>query len=159
MRGVKISKGKVALVDNEDFTLVSQFKWSAVKKGRSWYAMRWYQKSDGGYTTQEMHRLLLCPQKGLIVDHINGDGLDNRRKNLRTVSWVQNLWNRKKADNKSSRYLGVTRLKKRNRWVAVIRHDGRYEHIGLFKNEKDAARAWNEKAKLYRGDFAKLNKF
>ena len=164
----KIALGKsglFTLVDDADYAALSQFKWHAASCGNPKfpplrvYAVRSLALPNGKSTTRQMQRdiLRLQPGDGKFADHINRNTLDNQRSNLRVVTLQQNLWNRRKARNKSSRYLGVAWHSRRGKWVAIIRHAGRYEELGAFSDEIEAARAWNKKAAEYRGQYARLN--
>jgi hypothetical protein len=101
------------------------------------------------------------PRKGRVVDHRNNDGLDNRRANLRPATQSQNMINRPKKPNTASKYRGVRWDKSRNLWYSEIhfRYKGRRirKFLGRFKNEIDAAKAYDEAAKKYHGEFARLN--
>jgi hypothetical protein len=101
-----------------------------------------------------MHQILLGKKEGLEIDHINGNGLDNRRSNLRFVTRQQNCWN---AKRKSGRYTGVHFNKEKRLWQAQISFKKKCRHIGYFKEEEDAAIAYNVAAQLFRGEFARLN--
>ncbi len=144
---IQITDSKVALVDDEDFEHVNQFKWKLQKKGRHrniFYAIRFdYEKtSPGNYNLEAifMHRFILNPPKGTDVDHINGDGLDNRRSNLRVVTHRQNLQNR--HVKKTSKYPGVYWHKRDRKWCSQIYVNGEKKHLGNFKNEERAFRAY-----------------
>jgi hypothetical protein len=102
-----------------------------------------------------MHRVILNAPKGLMVDHINHDTLDNRKENLRIVTNQQNTFNQK-LKNHSSKYKGVTWNSNSEKWCARIRHN-KPIYLGLFKDEKEAGMAYNEGAKKYFGEFALLN--
>src|ERR1035437_8429020 len=100
-REIPLTMGQVALVDDEDYDwLMSQGKWHALKRthGTAYYAMRAVRKPGGGYSHQCMHRILMDAPKGIEVDHINGNGIDNRRANLRTATHLQNSSNKHKRD-------------------------------------------------------------
>lgn len=144
------------LIDEEYLNLVQQFKWRVAKtsnRGRI-YAMA---KSNG--KTIYMHRLIIDAKKGEVVDHINGNGLDNRKSNLRIVTHKQNAWNiGKKSNGTTSKYLGVGWVHKDKAYQARIRTDsGIRISLGYFDNEIDAAKAYNMKAIELRGEYARLN--
>lgn len=105
-----------------------------------------------------LHIHLMNPPDGMEVDHIDGDGLNNRRVNLRIVTHRQNIWNRKKNVNPtSSKFKGVSLYKKSGRWVAYIAAHGKRRHIGYFDDEEAAARAYDAEARRLHGEFACLN--
>jgi hypothetical protein len=100
----------------------------------------------------------MCAPEGLLVDHINGDGLDNRRANLRLATHSQNACNRRRDKSKaSSRFVGVSFKKVDGRWAARINYKGKTLSLGRFDSEIAAAKAYDEAAKKYHGEFAKLN--
>src|SRR6185369_10082175 len=101
MKRIKLTQGKCALVDDEDFERVSQFKWVADKdKNNLWYASRHFPLGNGKRTTQKMHTFILNGLKK--VDHKNSDGLDNQKHNLRPATTSQNGANRRKQARKTS---------------------------------------------------------
>ncbi len=135
--------GQIVLIDDEDSSLVSQYKWRLIN-AKTDEKPRYYVISDkrlpsGKWQPVLMHRLLTGAPKGLQVDHINGDSLDNRKSNLRFATQSQNNANSRHQTNKSSRYRGVSWIKRRKRWRAFIQHEGRYIHLGHFEDEKQAA--------------------
>lgn len=103
-----------------------------------------------------MHRLILDVPKGAEVDHINGNGLDNRRRNLRICTRSENQWNRRLAPNNTSGFKGVYRFQ--GKWRAQIQSFGKKIHIGLYETRIEAARAYDEVAIKCHGDFAATNK-
>lgn len=143
----KYGLGKVALVDDEDFIKVNDFKW--YRSGK--YPVRSLGKRPNR-TKISLHRFLMNPNKKMMVDHINGNGLDNRKSNLRICTNSQNIMNAKKSEQRSSKYKGVCRNTARP-WRAYI---GR-KILGSFATEKEAAQAYNSAAKKIYGDFARLN--
>ena len=159
-RKIPLSQGKFAIVDAEDYDRLNQFKWCAVKYGENYYANR-----NGGKLGKfrrtfivKMHREVLNDPPGMIVDHINHNGLDNRKTNLRIVTREQNLWNsRKNISCRTSKYKGVTFFKRDNRWRAYITYKKKHIFIGSFLEEAAAARAYDEKAKELFGQYAFLN--
>jgi len=149
---IPLTQGRVAIVNNADYEGLSQHKWYATKGGAVWYAKR-----DERGKTVLMHQLILNPPVGTESDHINGDGLDNRRSNLRLCTHAQNQMNSRKRTNCSSQYKGVDWDKSHCKWRARIMADGKRHHLGYFDDEIDAARAYNKAAKKGFGEFAKLN--
>lgn len=100
----------------------------------------------------------MTPPAGLLVDHKNGDALDNRRDNLRLATYAQNAYNKKKTRTKtSSRFIGVCFSKKTGKWTAYLRFQGKRIWLGQFDNEIDAAKAHDRAAIKYHGEFARLN--
>ena len=106
-----------------------------------------------------MHREILNAPAGVLVDHINHNGLDNRKANLRLATRAQNCWNRKKPKMRkcASRFKGVGWHKGNKKWVSRIRFNGRRISIGYFNDEVEAAKSYDEAAKKYHGEFAVLN--
>lgn len=157
MRTVDLTQGKVALVDDEDFALVAGVKWYANKNKRTWYARRFAYFGDGkqGRTIVKMHRLIIGAKPGDIVDHINGDGLDNRRSNLRICDSSQNACNRLRRPNVSGPYRGVWMA--HGRWVARIRVHGKAIWLGAFDSALEAALTYDVTASSLHGEFARLN--
>ena len=158
MKEIKLTQGKVALVDDKDFEYLNQFKWYAGKKKRNFYAYRkkWI---DGGQKTIIMHRVIMNTPKGMEADHKDGNGLNNQEYNLRNCTTAQNTKNRRisKSNNKSG-YKGVYWKKSNKTWVAQIKNNYREIYIGCFQTKEGAARAYNEKAVEFYGEFANLNK-
>jgi hypothetical protein len=118
MREVKLSQGKVALVNDEDYAAISQFKWSAQRYKDMLYAVRHIYLLDGTRTHQGMHVFIMKPPPGLWVDHKDHNGLRNIRENLRIATPSQNSANRRKKEGCSSRFKGVTFLKRTKKWSA-----------------------------------------
>ncbi len=104
-----------------------------------------------------MHRLVADTPLNLVCDHINHDGLDNRRGNLRLCTRLQNSRNRLPRRGGSSKYKGVTWNKRRKKFMAEIRVNQKYQYLSYFENEIDAAKAYDKKAKEFFGEFAFLN--
>ena len=162
MRTIELTQGKQALVDDEDYELLMNYKWhawQASKNGDIWYAATYFYLGNDYGRNIDMHRLLLdLDGTKLSVDHINGDGLDNRRCNLRVANQQQNMMNRRKGSKQtSSKYKGVYRKKHTHLWRAHIQYNRKDIHIGYFKDEEDAARAYDQKAIELFKEFANLN--
>lgn len=154
---IKLTQGKFALIDDADYALVGQYKWYGIK-WRNTYAATANMKANGRWETIYMHRVIMGLKRGdkLQVDHINHDGLDNRRANLRTCTNQQNLFNRIKSEKTSNRYKGVWRTSV-GTWAVKIRFCNNDIYLGCFKIEQDAALAYNIAAVKYYGEFANLN--
>ena len=148
----KHGAGKYAIVDNEDFDRLNQYSWHLYK---GVYA-RTNVYEDGKPVGIKMHRLVMKAKKGEYLDHINGNGLDNRKSNLRFCTVSQNQCNRGPTRANSSGYKGVKFFGKS--WVATIKHKGKMIHLGYYKDKTEAAKAYNKVAKKYHGKFAKLNR-
>ena len=149
----------VVLVDDEDFDELNKFKWHVSKNWNTFYASR-NVNNNGIMTKVHLHRQIMNKhlQKGLIIDHINHNGLDNRKCNLRIVTVQQNNQNSTSRKNSTSKYLGVYFYKKRLKWVAKISIKNKTIYIGIYANEEDAAQAYNKAALKHFGEYANLNK-
>lgn len=139
MRLIPLTQGKFAIVDDEDYEYLSQFKWYAGKSRKTYYAQRgaWI---DGELKTVKMHHVIMGKKPGFVVDHINGNGLDNRRENLRLVTPRQNLQNR--HITRTSQYPGVCWRKDTRKWNAWIRIGKRNVNLGSFNDEYQAFLAY-----------------
>jgi hypothetical protein len=146
VKEISLTQGQVALVDDEDFERVNQYKWNANyhKLQKQHYAERGIHicRINGKTKTKtiRMHRFIMDAPKGKSVDHINHNTLDNRKENLRIVSHRENHQNRKNKG--ASKYPGVCFDKRRGTWYARIRIGKRCNWLGSFDDEKDAARAY-----------------
>lgn len=154
---VKIDLGnnQFALVDFEDYEYLNELKWHICKSGNQLYARSIFYDNKKRKNIL-MHRLILEP-KGKCIDHINGNGLDNRKCNLRICERHQNALNRKKNINNLSGFKGVSWFKSSQKWRAQIQYKKIVYHLGVFEKRIDAARAYNAAAIKYHGEFAKLN--
>jgi hypothetical protein len=157
---IPLTRGKVAIVDADDYTRLSVYKWRASKKDRYYYACRWPLACEHRrHRPILMHREILNAPPSMLVDHRNHNTLDNRRFNLRLATRAQNGYNRRKLTtrNKTSKFKGVSFHKKTDLWRAAIYINGRCKELGEFKTEIGAALAYDEAAKKYYGEFACLN--
>jgi hypothetical protein len=145
---IPIGKDLFALVDDEDYDLVSKFSWH---KHKALYGERYYASAN-----VKMHRLVLDAKPGEIIDHINGDPLDNRKENLRICTPSQNQQNTQSRGG-SSRYKGVSYHKKKNKWVGSFSANGKSYYCGAFESEDECACAVDQKRLEICGEFAVLN--
>ena len=152
MKEIKLTRGLVALVDDEDYEFLSQRHWYAAKRKKTYYA-RTDKMVNWKTTKTYMHRLILNTPKGMQTDHIDHNGLNNQRHNIRICTNTQNR--RNVSSHGRSKYLGVSFNGKHIR--AQITIGDKYIHLGYFKTEEDAARAHDIKAKELFGEFANLN--
>jgi hypothetical protein len=153
MKKLRLTQNQYAIVDDQDYDYLNQWKWT-FNQG---YARRKLVVGEKAYSIPLHKAITLCPD-GYLVDHVNGDTLDNRKINLRICNKGQNNYNRRQgALNNKSGYKGVYLDKKSNKWQAQIRYNYKTRYLGLYENIKDAARAYNEAAAKYFGEFARPN--
>jgi hypothetical protein len=143
------------LVDDEDADLISKYKWYLSPRKHTTY-LQTHHYVDGKRCTLYLHRLIIGAEQGQLVDHKNGNGLDNRRENLRFSTPSQNNMNQKGRSG-TSKYKGVSYHTKDKLWAARIKLNRRSTHLGYFKLEEDAAKAYDQAALEYFGEFARLN--
>ncbi len=159
LRQIPLTQGKVALVDEGDYEELAKHKWCARKNRNVWYAQRTLLAGDGRRASVLMHRQILGSPVGQVVDHQDGDGLNNQRSNLRECTTAENRRNQHiKQSGCSSLYKGVFWDKGKGKWRASIEMKGRYRSLGRFAVEADAARAYNAAAMRMFGEFACLNR-
>jgi hypothetical protein len=156
-RKIRLTEGKFTIVDPQDFYWLNNFDWCAKKYRGCFHAVRFNNHSDKEPMILSMHRQIMNPPPGLLVDHRNRNGLDNRRENLRLATYSQNNCNKAKRKNTSSRFVGVSFDKRQKRWAAYINHDGKRTSLGRFDIEENAAHAYDAAARKYHGEFAHLN--
>lgn len=146
---VPLTQGKFAIVDAADWPATMKHKWTAYQYHRTWYAVR-------GLKKVYMHRWLLDAPKNTVVGHLNGDGLDNRRMNLRLLSNAECQYKQRLHTRGSSQYRGV-HLTKYGRYVATYNTEHKGKYIGTFENEEDAAHAYDDTVRELWGDLARTN--
>jgi len=154
-----MAQPKYAIVDPADYKRLRGYEWFTKKGINSFYARRHLARGKGKKETLVyMHQEILEVPKGMVIDHINQDGMDNRSANLRAATRAQNLHNRKKSSRPcSSKYKGVSWHKSLFKWQAAIMFENKRIYLGCFNSEIDAAKAYDEAAKKYHGQFACLN--
>lgn len=169
---IPLTQDKYAIIDKGDFLLVSKYKWyyrkSGKTNGKNGYAQHSKyvkgsfdkEKRYGKHISIFMHNLIMNPKKDMQVDHIDRNGLNNTRSNLRVVTKSQNYANFSKKKNTRSKYRGVGFLVRKNgkEWQSSTSLNGKCVYIGVYKTEKEAALAYNKFAKKVFGKCAQLNK-
>lgn len=150
MKKIRLTRGQVALVDDDDYEYLSRFNWYCGSDG---YAQRAFQGDKKIF----MHRVVNCTPPGYETDHINRNKLDNRKCNLRTCSNTENQLNKPVQKNNLSGYRGVCFSKKYGFWQAYISINHRVKWLGYFKDPIEAARAYDKKAFATYGKLVYLN--
>ena len=149
---IPLTQGKFAIVDAEDYERLSKYKWYTRKSDHRLYAYRSKERKSIG-----MHRDVMNAAKGFVVDHIDGDGLNNRKSNLRLCTWTENSLNKRPRSNGRSRYKGLAWQKRTGKWEVRITKCGKRRYLGTFDDEMEAAIAYDRKAEVLFGEFAYLN--
>jgi hypothetical protein len=152
IRAIPLTQGKFAIVDAEDYDWLSQYKWCVQKAGDCLYAVRSKKRA-----TIKMHREIIGAPKRLMCDHIDHNGLNNCKSNLRLCTNAQNSYNRQARINCTSKYKGVSWKKADRKWQVLIGFEGKRICLGLFDNEMEAAMAYDDKAIELFGEFACVN--
>lgn len=151
---ILLTQGKYTLVDDDVFEYLNQFKWFASKGGQTFYAAR----NIGRPQKRELiHRVITGAPNSMWVDHIDGNGLNNQKSNLRLATSSQNAKNRRKGIDNKSGYKGVSWQVRDKKWQAYITVSGERIHLGYFGNPVEAAYAYDQAAIKYHGEFASLN--
>ncbi len=154
MREVILTSGEISLVDDSDFNFVNQFRWRALRTPRTTYA-----RATINGKVVLMHRILMQTPVGMHTDHLNSNGLDNRRENLRVCTQTENKRNARPAQGKSSPYKGVSLIKgtKTPKYSCKIYVDGKLRHLGTYSSPVHAALRYDHEARENYGEFAYLN--
>ena len=170
VKKIKLTQGKEAIVDDEDYDRLNEHKWCANREyymnKDKFYVVRRAPRDSNEFGKQiRMHRVITNAPKGMQVDHINGNPLDNRKDNLRVCTQQENCMNRRhRTDNKSG-YKGVCYVKKpkdminelSKPWHAQLKFNQKHIRLGMYKTKEEAARAYDKKAIELFGEFAHLN--
>ncbi len=156
MSSIVLSSGEKCLVDREDLERVNRYTWRLEHFNRKSYA-RCTMRTNGKNTKARLHRFILGAKAGDVVDHINGDTLDNRKSNLRYCTLSESAKNRVKNKTSKNKYKGVRKEPNCSRWCAFISINSKKTYLGIFKTEEAAAKAYNIAAKNNYKQFAKLN--
>ncbi len=161
MRVIELTRGYAAIVDDEDFESLAQYRWRANinrKYSKTVYAIRSVHFGNGKQKTVSMHRLILKAPPNFEVDHMNGNGLDNRRSNLRLVTRTQNAQNRSqtKGSKLPKGVFYIPKMKTR-KFRATIWANKKIHPLGFYETLEEAKEAYNKAAKQHHGEFARLN--
>lgn len=154
MKSITLTQGKIAIIDDDMYDYLSQWKWYARKDRNTFYAQRTDRKIGKAIL---MHRVISKCKDGFVIDHIDGNGLNNQISNLRICTHAENCRNKGKHINNTSGYKGVKPNPKGNGWIAHLMKDGKYILNKLFSNKIDAAKEYDKTAKKHHGKFARLN--
>ena len=155
---IKLTQGQVALVDDDDYERVNQFKWCAVRHDKTFYASRRQRN-----TTIYLHRFIMKSSKGIDIDHKDRNGLNCQKNNLRECNDSKNMQNGSLRKDNTSGYKGVSRKDKpskknqKHNWRVLIYVDTKQIHVGYFDTSEEAARAYDKAAHSYFGEFACTN--
>lgn len=153
---IPITKGEFAVIDKEDFILVSKHSWQLKKDGGNKYAKTTI-NIKGEKANLKMHRVILgITDPSILIDHINHNGLDNRKVNLRESSHLTNSHNTI-ARKGTSRFKGVCKPKGSDKWISYITINKKRKHLGSFSSEEKAAMAYDVMAKKHFGEYSNLN--
>lgn len=155
---IPLTRGYVALVDDDDYERLSQYKWYARKsQSGKFYAARKSPSENGKQKHIWMHREIMNTPSGMETDHINGLSVDDRKENLRVCTSSQNKMNRGKRSDNTSGYKGVSWDKSKKRWQSRIHVNKTTKHLGYFSTAEEAARAYDKAALEIHGEFSVLN--
>jgi hypothetical protein len=161
MKLLPLTKDKFALVDDDDYYWLSQWNWFAVEIKNTWYARR--SKKKGVLRSNEkyeiyLHRIVMrCSNIDFVIDHLDKNGLNNQKENLRICTKSENNKHTSSHKNSSSQYLGVSYDKNRNKWSANLMNNGKKILFKRYNTEIEAAKAYDITAKTQFGVYANLN--
>ena len=157
-RRIRMAQPKYAKVDPGDYKRLRGYEWFATKKRNRFYVRRHVAGGKGKEKLIYLHQEIIDVPQGMVIDHINHDGMDNRKANLRPATHSQNMCHvRKRPGTKHSKYKGIYWKKRNRKWMAMIGFQKKRIHLGYFRSEIDAAKAYDQAARRYHKDFASLN--
>ena len=156
MKEILLTQGKVAQVDDEDYEWLSQWKWTYKKSLHTGYAYRHGPRPE--IKTIRMHRFILQASENIEVDHIDRNGLNNQRDNLRLCSRSENMRNQKLRTDNTSGYKGVSWNEKIRKWEGYICKNNRKINLGYFETKEEAALVYNQASIMVHGTFSSLNR-
>lgn len=155
MKLIKLTRGKFAQIDDEDFEELNKYKWRTHKNGNGFYAIR-RPSVNGKQIMVWMHRVILNPEPGMVTDHIDGDGLNNKRSNLRIATRQENCRNRINANHNNRLGIkGVSWCKEKKKFASHIQIGKKQIHLGRFFCLEKAKKAHREAELKYFREFAR----
>lgn len=156
---IPLTQGQIALIDDEDFELVSRYKWFAHwhRSANAFYAETYIREFHDKRKLIGMHRLIFGIKQNIFIDHINCNSLDNRKINLRMANMSQNQCNRSKTKSNKSGYKGVSYRKDNGKWRAEIESNGVRKNLGSFHTPEEAYNAYCDAALRLHGEFARIS--
>lgn len=154
---IPLSRGFFAIVDVADLPLVAGYSWWAKINGNTVYAAADIQHGPGKRERLLMHRVIMNASRGEMVDHIDGNGLNNRRANLRIATKSQNMMNSRVRRDSSSGYRGVTFCRFTGRWQANIKAKGKRIFLGRYDTPEEASEVYQKAAEKYFGEFRRVD--
>jgi len=158
IRVITLSRFKFAIVDKDDFERLKPYRWFSLWNRCGYYAVRNVRRCERRRLQIMMHREIVGAPKGVLVDHINGNTLDNRKANLRLATASQNMYNtRRNKKGCASGFRGVSWHKHAKKWEARLASEGKRIYAGSYDSELEAAKAYDTAARKYHKEFARLN--
>lgn len=155
---IPLTQGQFTIVDEDVYEWASKLKWFAAHWKNGFYACRGGKMTNGIRKPNEaLHRTIMNPPEGMMIDHINGNTLDNRRDNLRICSNTQNQRNQQLSKRNTVGYKGVSWHQRHKKWIARIRVNNRLIHLGYYTDLIEGAKAYDVAAIKYYGEFANIN--
>lgn len=156
MKKIELTQNQFALVDNSDFAELNKHKWCANKYGNRFYAVRNSKTVEGKKKTILMHVEIMKTPKGFDTDHIDIDGLNNQKKNLRICTRSQNGMNKKAYKTNRSGLKGVSWCKNQNKWKSRIAVDKKTIHLGYFESKENAYEAYCNACTKYHKEYGRI---
>lgn len=153
---IELTNGMKAIVDDEDYDYLLDYNWRCIKNGKTHYAI-FGRRINGKYSNVWMHRMIMdAKDRKDEVNHINHNGLDNRRENLRITTHDKVIAQSRVSNNKPTKHKGISYHKPTNKWRARININGKTTYLGYYSNEIEAAQAYEKKATEIFGEYAHI---
>jgi len=156
MKRIKLTQNKYALLDDSDFQELNNHKWYTIKHGNTFYAVRQSKRINGKQKRIFMHRIIAGTPNGKETDHVDCDGLNNQRRNLRVCTRSENEMNKGLTKLNTSGFKGVSWFKTSKKWGARIYYNGKNKHLGLFKTKLEAYNVYCKASKIYHREFSRI---